>query len=48
MMNDHSAGKLNLSAKIMARVIRHVQQGVGSLGDLWRTPFTSVMTVLVL
>jgi cell division transport system permease protein len=48
MMNDHSSGKLNLSAKIMARLIRHVQQGVGSLGDLWRTPFTSVMTVLVL
>ena len=25
-----------------------MQQAVGSLGDLWRTPFTSVMTVLVL
>jgi cell division transport system permease protein len=48
MMSDHSSAKLNLSAKIMARLIRHAQQGVGSLGDLWRTPFTSVMTVLVL
>ena len=28
--------------------IRHLQQAVGSLGDLWRTPFTSVMTVFVL
>jgi len=48
MMNDHSSGKRRISARIMARLIRHVQQGVGSLGDLWRTPFTSVMTVLVL
>lgn len=28
--------------------IRHIQQAVGSLGDLWRTPFTSIMTVFVL
>lgn len=34
--------------KISGRIIRHLQQGIGSLGDLWRTPFTSVMTILVL
>ena len=28
--------------------MRHMQQAIGSLGDLWRTPFTSMMTVLVL
>jgi len=28
--------------------IRHLQQAIGSLGNLWRTPFTSVMTVFVL
>lgn len=40
--------KPNVIAKIGARFIRHLQQGIGSLGDLWRTPFTSVMTILVL
>jgi len=48
IMNDHSAGKQSYSGKIIERLIRHLQQSVGSLGDLWRTPFTSVMTVLVL
>ena len=52
-MNEHSSfnrpsQKLSFSAKITARLIRHVQQAIGSLGDLWRTPFTSVMTILVL
>ncbi|WP_206486020.1 permease-like cell division protein FtsX [Thalassotalea sp. G2M2-11] len=37
-----------LGAKISARIVRHFQQGIGSLGDLWRTPFTSMMTILVL
>lgn len=32
----------------MAWIVRHLQQGIGSLGDLWRTPFTSAMTILVL
>lgn len=45
---NHSSHKLSLSEKITVRLIRHVQQAIGSLGDLWRTPFTSVMTVLVL
>ena len=34
--------------KVFGRITRHLQQAIGSLGDLWRTPFTSVMTVLVL
>lgn len=34
--------------KFMAWIVRHLQQGIGSLGDLWRTPFTSAMTILVL
>lgn len=40
--------QLGWTGRITARVIRHLQQAIGSLGDLWRTPFTSVMTVLVL
>ncbi|MDO6446759.1 permease-like cell division protein FtsX [Colwellia sp. 1_MG-2023] len=40
--------KPNVAAKISARLIRHLQQAIGSLGDLWRTPFTSMMTILVL
>lgn len=39
---------LSLWEKLTARVVRHLQQGIGSLGDLWRNPFTSVMTILVL
>jgi len=34
--------------RLLSLPIRHAQQAVGSLGDLWRTPFTTVMTVLVL
>ncbi|WOH36536.1 permease-like cell division protein FtsX [Thalassotalea fonticola] len=28
--------------------VRHLQQAIGSLGDLWRTPMASIMTILVL
>jgi len=45
---SHHSQKLTFLEKVTARLIRHVQQAVGSLGDLWRTPFTSIMTVLVL
>lgn len=34
--------------KVIGYLIRHLQQAIGSLGDLWRTPFSSIMTVLVL
>jgi len=46
--SKHADKKPNLMNKIVARFVRHIQQAVGSLGDLWRTPFTSVMTILVL
>ena len=50
--NNHLANqsdeKPSLIAKVGARFVRHLQQAIGSLGDLWRTPFTSVMTILVL
>ena len=39
---------MTLLSRLLALPVRHLQQAVGSLGDLWRTPFTSVMTVLVL
>ncbi|NQZ81198.1 MAG: cell division protein FtsX [Colwellia sp.] len=40
--------KRGFSERVVALTIRHLQQAIGSLGDLWRTPFTSIMTVLVL
>lgn len=40
--------QLGWTGRITAYVIRHLQQAIGSIGDLWRTPFTSIMTVLVL
>jgi cell division transport system permease protein len=51
MGNLHSS-KLNQRDGFLRRLltlpVRHIQQAVGSLGDLWRTPFTSIMTVFVL
>lgn len=49
--NLHSSGLSQRSSflrRLLTLPIRHLQQAVGSLGDLWRTPFTSVMTVFVL
>lgn len=49
--NRHSSGLSRRSTRLQRLLtlpIRHLQQAVGSLGDLWRTPFTSVMTVFVL
>lgn len=37
-----------LLRRLLTSPIRHLQQAVGSLGDLWRTPFTSIMTIFVL
>ncbi|MCP4986201.1 MAG: cell division protein FtsX [Colwellia sp.] len=51
MSNLHSSGlkeRTSLLSRIMTLPIRHVQQAIGSLGDLWRTPFTTVMTIFVL
>ncbi len=49
--NLHSSGLAQRDSfirRLLTLPIRHLQQAVGSLGDLWRTPFTSVMTVFVL
>jgi len=49
--NLHSSGlsqRTSFLRSLLTLPIRHLQQAVGSLGDLWRTPFTSVMTVFVL
>lgn len=49
--NLHNSGlqqRSSLLRRLLTLPIRHVQQAVGSLGDLWRTPFTSMMTVFVL
>jgi cell division transport system permease protein len=49
--NLHSSGlsqRTSFLSRLLSLPIRHLQQAVGSLGDLWRTPFTSVMTVFVL
>ncbi len=35
-------------AFLLSLPVRHLQQAIGSLGDLWRTPMASIMTVLVL
>jgi cell division transport system permease protein len=51
MSNVHSSGlsgRSSLLNRILATPIRHVQQAVGSLGNLWRTPFTTTMTIFVL
>jgi len=49
--NLHSSGlsqRTLFLRSLLTLPVRHLQQAVGSLGDLWRTPFTSVMTVFVL
>ncbi len=51
MSDIHTSGlsqRASLWRRLLTLPIRHLQQAVGSLGDLWRTPFTSVMTVFVL
>lgn len=47
-MSSIKRRKIGVVATFSAWIVRHLQQGIGSLGDLWRTPFTSMMTVLVL
>ena len=51
MNNIHSSGlkaRSSLLTRLLTLPIRHFQQAVGSLGNLWRTPFTTVMTIFVL
>ncbi|MGL1958962.1 MAG: permease-like cell division protein FtsX [Colwellia sp.] len=47
-IHHSSTHKTSLLKRLLTLPIRHLQQAIGSLGDLWRTPFTSVMTVFVL
>lgn len=45
-MSSHN--QVSLLTKLITWPLRHAQQAIGSLGELWRTPFTTIMTVLVL
>ncbi len=45
---SNSRIEVTLKQRIIALPARHLQQAIGSLGDLWRTPVASLMTILVL
>lgn len=47
-LNQDGGSKVSLGQRIISLPVRHLQQAIGSLGDLWRTPFTTIMTLLVL
>ncbi|WP_299003480.1 permease-like cell division protein FtsX [uncultured Shewanella sp.] len=40
--------KLPLSGRFIMFFVRHIQHGMTSMGELWRNPVSSVMTMLVL
>ncbi|GGI82042.1 permease-like cell division protein FtsX [Shewanella gelidii] len=40
--------KLPLSGRIVMFFVRHVQQAMASMGELWRNPLSSIMTMAVL
>lgn len=46
--NSITQSKLPISGRIVMFFIRHVQQGMSSMGELWRTPVSSIMTMAVL
>lgn len=46
--SSENGSKVSLGQRIISFPLRHLQQAIGSLGDLWRTPFTTLMTLLVL
>lgn len=43
-----SERKLSFAARILAWFVRHIQQALGSLGEMWRTPLASILTIGVL
>ncbi|QSX29948.1 permease-like cell division protein FtsX [Shewanella cyperi] len=45
---DLTRSKLPISGRIVMFFIRHLQQGMASMGELWRNPVSSVMTMAVL
>lgn len=46
--SHHNSAQVSLIYKLLTLPARHLQQAVGSLGELWRTPSTTLMTILVL
>ncbi|BAJ00186.1 permease-like cell division protein FtsX [Shewanella violacea] len=40
--------KLPISGRIVMFFIRHIQHAMGSMGELWRNPISSIMTMAVL
>jgi cell division transport system permease protein len=46
--SNNKTSEVTTVQRLIALPIRHLQQAIGSLGDLWRTPLASVMTILVL
>ena len=46
--NHITQSKLPISGRIVMFFIRHVQQGMSSIGELWRNPVSSIMTMAVL
>ncbi|MCW3172685.1 permease-like cell division protein FtsX [Shewanella subflava] len=46
--NNITQSKLPISGRIVMFFIRHVQQGMSSMGELWRNPVSSIMTMAVL
>jgi cell division transport system permease protein len=46
--NNITQSKLPMSGRIVMFFIRHIQQGMSSIGELWRNPLSSVMTMAVL
>lgn len=46
--HSNQPAQASLLNKLLTLPVRHLQQAVGSLGDLWRTPTTTLMTILVL
>ncbi|QYJ75218.1 MULTISPECIES: permease-like cell division protein FtsX [Shewanella] len=50
-MREHgelTRSKLPISGQIVMFFIRHIQQGMASIGELWRNPVSSLMTMAVL
>jgi len=47
-LSQSTDNKVSPVQKLLSIPTRHLQQAIGSLGDLWRTPFTTLMTLLVL
>ncbi|MBV7316319.1 permease-like cell division protein FtsX [Shewanella sp. NIFS-20-20] len=43
-----SRSKLPISGRIIMFFVRHIQQAMASLGELWRNPVSSLMTMAVL